>query len=62
MKVWDARPWTPELRVEREALSMIHWLRGQGKAQTEWRNAIAADQTISEPVRERALQFAREWK
>ena len=62
VKVWDARPWTPELRDEREALSLIHFLRDQGKAMTEWPDAIAADQTISELVRERALQFAREWK
>ena len=27
-----------------------------------WLAAIAADQTVSEPVRQRARQFAREWK
>ena len=54
--------WTPELRAEREALSLIHFLRDQGKPQAEWLDAIAADQTISEPVRQRALQFARGWK
>ena len=62
VKVWDARPWTPELRAEREALSLIHWLRAQGPAPTEWLDAIAADQTLTEPGRQRALQFAREWK
>ena len=63
--MWDARPWTPELREEREALSLIHFLRDQGQLQAEWLDAIdasAADQTISEPVRQRARQFAREWK
>jgi WD40 repeat protein len=62
VKLWDARPWTPELRAEREALSLIHWLRDQDKPQSEWLDAIAADQTLTEPVRQRALQFAREWK
>ena len=62
VKVWDARPWTLELRAEREALSLIHFLRDQGKAPAEWLDAIAADQTITEPVRQRALQFARDWK
>ncbi len=62
VKVWDARPWTPELRAEQEALSLIHWLRDQGQAQTAWLDTIAADQTLSPPVRDRALQFAREWK
>ena len=46
----------------REALSLIRWLQDQGKPQSEWLDVIAADQTISEPVRQRALQFAREWK
>jgi len=46
----------------REALSLIHFLRDHDKPQAEWLDAISADQTISEPVRQRALQFAREWK
>ena len=62
VKVWDARPWSPELRAEREALSLIHWLRAKDKPQSEWLDAISSDQTLSEPVRQRALQFAREWK
>lgn len=43
-------------------LSVIRWLQGQDKPQAEWLNVIASDQTLSEPVRQRALQFAREWK
>ena len=49
-------------RLDREALSLIHFLRDQDKPQSAWLAAIAADQTISEPVRQRALEFAREWK
>ncbi len=62
--VWDedARPWTPELHAEREALSLNHFVRDQGQPQSAWFAAIAGDQTSSEPVRQRALQFAREWK
>ena len=62
VKIWRARPWTLELRAEREALSLIHFLRAHDKPQSEWLNAISSDQTISEAVRQRALQFAREWK
>ena len=62
VKVWDARPWTPELRAEREALSLIHFLRDQGQPQSEWLAALSSDQTLSDLVRQRALQFAREWK
>ena len=50
------------MRAEREALSLIHFLRAQGQPQSEWLAALSADQTLSEPVRQRALQFAREWK
>ncbi len=60
--VFDARPWTPELRAEREALSLIHFLRDQGQPQSAWLAAITANQSISEPVRQRALQFARDWE
>ena len=48
--------------AEREALSLIHFLRDRGKRQSAWLHAIAADLPISEPVCQRALQFAREWK
>jgi len=51
-----------ELRAEREALSLIHFLRDHDQPQSEWLNAISSDKTISEAFRQRALQFAREWK
>ena len=62
MKLSNARRWRPELRAEREALSLIHFLRDQGQPQSEWLNALSTDPTLSDPVRQRALQFAREWK
>ena len=34
---------TPELRVEREALSLIYFLRDQGQPQSEWLAALSAD-------------------
>ena len=46
-----AQPWTAELHAEREELSLIRWLRDQGQAPAKWLDAIAADQTFSEPVR-----------
>ena len=55
--MWDARPWTLKLRAEREALSLIHFLRDQGQPQSEWLDAISTDQTINDRVRQRALQF-----
>ena len=50
------------MRVEREALSLLHILRAQVHPQSECLAALSADQTLSDPVRQRALQFARDWK
>jgi len=47
---------------ESSDIARTRWLQGQDKPKAEWLDAIAADQTLSEPVRQRALQFAREWK
>ena len=60
-KVWDARPWTPELRVEQEALSLVRFYSTPPISQDELLARMRADATISEPVRERALEFARQW-
>lgn len=62
MHLWNAQPWTPESRVEREALCLMRFLRHQGKPQSEWLDAISSDQTISEAVRERARKLVGEQK
>ena len=49
-------------RPQHRGTESVCFLRDQGKPQAEWLDAIAADQTFSEPVRQRALQFARDWK
>ncbi len=61
VKVWDARPWTPELRVEQGALSLVRFYATPTIAKDELLARIRADATVSEPVRERALEFARQW-
>ena len=45
VKVWDATPWTPALRAEREALSLIHFLRDQGQPQSKWLEQIKGVRT-----------------
>ncbi len=62
VKVWDARPWTPELRTEQQALGRIRFLRAKPLAKPALLDAIGGDDTISEPVRQRALELAREWR
>ncbi len=52
----------PILNSEVPDPSLLHWLRDQAKPQSEWLDAIATDQILTEPVRQRALQFARDWK
>jgi WD40 repeat protein len=62
MIIWDARPLTPGVRVEREALSVVRFLfyfRNLSKA--EVLENIQADRTISEPVREQAHTLAQNW-
>ena len=62
MKVWDARPWAPELRADQQAVSLIRFLQAKPLAKAALLDAIAAEATISEPVRQRALELAREWR
>jgi hypothetical protein len=61
VKVWDARPWTPELRVEQQALGLVRFYSTPPISKDELLDRIRADATVSEPVRERALEFARQW-
>ena len=42
---FEAGTMRPEMRAEREALSLIHFLRDQGQPQSAWLNAITAERT-----------------
>ena len=55
-----ARPWTPELRAEQEALSLVRFYSMPPISKDELLARIRADATVSELVRERALEFARQ--
>ena len=46
----------------RETLSLIHFLRFEGQPQTDWLNILSADESLSEPVRDRAMKLACDWK
>jgi len=58
IRIWDARPWTAELRADREALSLIQFLEEKGRRHDELNDIILSDETISPTVRQRALEFA----
>jgi len=57
VKIWDASPLTPELRVLREARSLVEFLSAQSLSKTEVSARIRSDPTLSEPVRRRALDM-----
>ena len=58
VQVLDARPWTPELRAEQEALSLIRSFFHKGLSMDSVSKAITVDATLSDLVRQRALEFA----
>lgn len=55
VKVWDTRP-----RAEQEALDLIRFYFAPPISKDELLARIRADATVSEPVRERALEFVRQ--
>ena len=58
MKLWDARPLTPELRIEQQAVHLLKLWFAKPLSQAEILERIRSDQTISEPVRQQALVLA----
>ena len=54
--------WTPELKAEQQAVSLIRFLFGQGLSQADVLQSLAADATINDLVRHRATELARDWK
>jgi WD40 repeat protein len=55
IQVWDARPWTPELRRQREALGLVEYLCRKLPSKEEAAERIHADKGITEAVRDEAL-------
>ncbi len=58
VKVWDARPWTPELRAESQAQGYLAVHSEHVESFEELQAVIRADETITESVRKRALDWA----
>jgi WD40 repeat protein/serine/threonine protein kinase len=55
IRIWDATPLDPRSIAHRDALSLVRYLCGKDYTKEEIHSRIRADQTITEPVRERAL-------
>src|SRR5262249_32912321 len=61
IRVWDARPATREVRDEREALGLLHWLFNRPLLKADVLEAVRADPWLSEVVRQKALAFAEQY-
>ncbi len=57
VQVWDAAPMTPEIRLLREARSVVEFLAAQKLPAAEVAARIRRDPTISDAVRARALEL-----
>jgi len=58
VKLWDARPWTPELRAQSQARSLLTARREQMKSLDDLQASIRSDKTISDLVRQQALDWS----
>jgi len=58
IRIWDARPPTPELRAQSQARRLLRLHRDRVNSLEELRMTLRADKTISDMVREQALDWA----
>jgi WD40 repeat protein len=59
IRVWDTREATPQLRALREARGLVRWLAPRCRDRAELLAGIRGDASLSEPVRQSALELAR---
>lgn len=58
LKIWDSAPPSAQTQVERDAVSLLHYLRVHAGLKSKIIESIRDDMTIRRPVRERALVIA----
>jgi eukaryotic-like serine/threonine-protein kinase len=58
-KIWDARPWTPELRIEEQALNLVRFYlqRSEPPSREKLSKIIESDEGLNERVRIRAIKL-----
>ncbi len=61
VRVWDARPWTPELRIEQEARNLINSLYASTRQKAEVIRRIEQDPALTAEVRQEALEMTKRW-
>ena len=58
VKFWDARPLTLEVRIEQQAVNLLHVWFAKPLSKAEILERIRSDQTIREPARKQTLLLA----
>ena len=61
IRVWDARPWTPQLRIEKEARNLIHNLNDGIGLKAIVLERINEDPSLDADVRHAALEMTKRW-
>jgi WD40 repeat protein/tRNA A-37 threonylcarbamoyl transferase component Bud32 len=56
--IYDARPWTPETRLEQQALCLTRGMLQKSDTEEFFLTAIRENQTFTEQARNRALEYA----
>jgi WD40 repeat protein/serine/threonine protein kinase len=59
--MWDARPLTRQVQIEREAFGLVEFLFAKPSPKEDVLARICANKTITEPVRQASLEMARRW-
>src|SRR5262249_36249469 len=62
LRVWDARPWSPQLRVEQQARNLISVLYASLGVKADIIKSIREDLTLRNEVRQEALAMTRQWQ
>jgi len=62
VRVYDARPWTPQLRIEQEARNLINSLYASVRQRAEVIGRIEHDSSLSPEVRQEALEMTKRWR
>jgi WD40 repeat protein/serine/threonine protein kinase len=62
VRVWDARPWTPQLRIEQEARNLINHLDSKLGSKAKVIQIIEEDTALGAEVRQEALEMTKRWR
>jgi hypothetical protein len=60
--LWDARPWTAQLRTEQQARGVIERLVGENLPKAEMMLVIQRDEALSAEVRRMTLDMVERWQ